>query len=45
VKAWETIETELEVAVMAFLDAAPESKARLTSVPDRRRRAPRSNRG
>ena len=45
VKAWETIETELEVAVRAFLDAAPESRARLTSVPDRRRRAPRSNRG
>jgi len=44
VKVWETIETELEVSVKAFLEAADESQPRYAAVPDRRRKAPRSNR-
>ncbi len=42
VKVWETLVTELEVSVRAFLDAADE--ARFAAVPDRRRKASRSNR-
>jgi ActR/RegA family two-component response regulator len=44
VKIWETIETELEISVKAFLETADESQTRYAAVADRRRKVSRSNR-
>jgi ActR/RegA family two-component response regulator len=44
VKVWETIETELESSVKAFLEAEDNSKPRIEAVPERPRKLPRPNR-